>query len=56
LVVRGKRPRSYLETLAGLFRSVSDANVAMSSEYRLYLDQTVLSDIDVPIKWNGDAN
>jgi len=52
LIVREERPRAYLEALAGLFRSLTDARVSIEGEYKMVIGDAVLSDVDVPKEWN----
>jgi len=51
LIVREERPRAYLEALAGLFRSLTDARVSIEGEYKMVIGDAVLSDVDVPKKF-----
>jgi len=51
LVVREERPDAYLEALAGLFRSLTDATVTVGADYRITIGDAVLSDVDVPKKF-----
>jgi len=51
LIVREERPDAYLEPLAALFRSLTDAPVSLGSDYRIRIGSAVLSDVDVPKKW-----
>lgn len=37
--------------LAGLFRSLTDARVSIEGEYKVVIGDAVLSDVDVPKKW-----
>ena len=55
LVVREERPDAYLEALAALFRSVTDATVTVGMDSRITIGAAVLSDIAVPKKWDGGA-
>jgi len=52
LIVREERPRAYLEALAGLFRSLTDARVSIEGKYKVVIVDAVLSDFDAPKKWN----
>jgi hypothetical protein len=51
LTVREERPRAYLEALAGLFRSLTDATVSRDAGGGVYIGESALSDIDVPKKF-----
>jgi hypothetical protein len=51
LIVREERPRAYLESLAGLFRSLTDVRVSIEGEYKVVIGDVVLSDVDVPKKF-----
>ena len=51
LIVREERPRAYLEALAALFRSLADARVSIEGEYKVVIGDAVLSDVDVPKKF-----
>ena len=48
LIIREERPGAYLEALAGLFRSLTDARVSIEGEYKMVIGDAVLSDFDVP--------
>ena len=51
LIVREERSRAYLEALAGLFRSLTDARVSIEGKYEIVTGDAVLSDVDVPKKF-----
>jgi len=51
LTIREERPAAYLEALAGLFRSLTDATVTVGADYRITIGDAVLSDVDVPKKF-----
>jgi hypothetical protein len=51
LIVREERPAAYLEALAGLFRSLTEASVNVGTDYRVRIGDAVLSDIEVPKKF-----
>jgi len=55
LIVREERPRAYLEALAGLFQSLTDARVSIEGECKVVIGDAMLSDFDVPKKWNDGA-
>ena len=52
LIVREERPPAYLEALAGLFRSLTDAEVTSSGYRSITAGESALLDFDVPKKWN----
>ena len=51
LIVWEERPRAYLEALAGLFQSLTGARVSIEGEYKMVIGDAVLSDVDVPKKF-----
>jgi len=55
LIVREERLRAYLEVLAGLFRSLTDAEVTSGSYRSISIEESALSDFDVSKKWNDGA-
>jgi len=54
LVISEERPDAYLEALAGLFRSLTAADVSRDADGRLYIGESVLSEFDVPKKWESE--
>jgi len=54
MFVHEERPDAYLEGLAGLFRSLTDAEVWRDSGGGIYLSESGLDDIDIPkMDYNG---
>lgn len=56
LIIREERPDAYLDALAGLVRGVTSAAVTRATDYRIYLDPSVLDDVAVPKKWDRDVS
>jgi len=52
LTIREERPASYLEALAALFRSLTEAEVSRPAEKEIWLAKSALADFDLPKKRN----